>query len=558
MTAGGTTGVLVGLLDPLRPEWRRIVGIYGLSTAGLLSLTAIGALAALGVGRAVVHAEWPPPVWWVCLGILVVVRTVLTWREMDVSHALAYRVLARLRVALFDAYARSVPARRREHSGRAAAVAMTDTEKLEFFYAHTVAQIAASVTLFLVALGGVVLAMPPVAPVMLAGAIGVGLTAWACAGPARRIGAREQAEREDQSERLVDALGAVREVLGYGLQERVVRDAVEATRRSSRTSRRREMVTRTAAGVRELILTTVVFGVVAVALGAQGVDDRSQAALLPAIVVLASAGVAAIADAAQTVSQMHPLVASAERVGSALRRPAVVAAVSAPIPLPQGPLGLIFRDVSFTYDDRTPVLRDWSVGVAPGEHVALAGPSGSGKSTVIALAARLWDPVDGAVMIVDDAGGTHPLGRIADEDLRRAVAVVEQDAVLFRGSVRDNLLRGDGHRSDAALARALERVGAHEWITLDDELGEHGVRLSGGQRARLALARALCREPRILIVDEITASLDPESERVISQVLADFEGTLIAASHRRETLSRFARIVRVDRVRDRVRADPLP
>ncbi|WP_218682613.1 ATP-binding cassette domain-containing protein, partial [Microbacterium sp. BF1] len=97
------------------------------------------------------------------------------------------------------------------------------------------------------------------------------------------------------------------------------------------------------------------------------------------------------------------------------------------------------------------------------------------------------------------------------------------------------------------LRRALTRVGADGWITLDDDLGEHGVRLSGGQRARLALARALCREPRVLIVDEITASLDAESERIISDVLEDFDGTVIAASHRRETLGRFGRVVGVER-----------
>jgi len=139
-----------------------------------------------------------------------------------------------------------------------------------------------------------------------------------------------------------------------------------------------------------------------------------------------------------------------------------------------------------------------------------------------------------------------PLREVSEEDLRAAVAVVEQDARLFHGSVRENLLRGTGGRSDAELVGILDRVGARDWISLDDELGEHGVRLSGGQRARLALARALCREPRILIVDEITASLDPATERAISQVLAEVDATVIVASHRRETLERLERVLRVD------------
>lgn len=542
-----SAAILARLLPPLRSEWRRIVGSYLIATTSLCALAAIGVLTALGVGGAVVHGEWPPLVWWVALGALVVLRTFLTWREMDVSHALAYRVLARLRMALFDAYARSVPGRRREHSGRAASVAMTDIEKLEFFYAHTVAQIGAALTLFVGALICAFLVMPVAAVVMLGGAAAVALTAWAGAGPARRIGAREQREREEQSERLVDALGALREILAYGLQGRVVREAIEGTRRSAILNRRREAIAHLVDGMRELILTAVVIGVIAASLLLGGTVGGTKAALLPAVIALAVAGVAAVADAAHTVSELHPLIASADRVGAGLHRPPVVTPVDRPLPLPDGPVGVRFEQVSFSYDDRTEVLRGWSIDVDAGEHVGLAGPSGAGKSTVIALAARLWDPSAGTVALVDAAGIAYPLGRLRDDDLRRTVAVVEQDARLFHGTVRDNLLRGADTRTDDELRRALARVGAEGWITLDDELGEHGVRLSGGQRARLALARALCREPRVLIVDEITASLDAESERIISDVLEGFEGTVIAASHRRETLGRFGRVVGVER-----------
>lgn len=550
--------ILARLLPPLRPEWRRIIGSYLIATASLCALAAIGVLTALGVGGAVVHGTWPPAVWWVALGTLVLLRTFLTWREMDVSHALAYRVLARLRMALFDAYSRSVPGQRREHSGRAASVAMTDIEKLEFFYAHTVAQIGAALTLFLGAVVCAFVVMPVAALVMLAGAAAVALTAWAGAGPARRVGAREQQEREDQSERLVDALGAVREVLAYGLQGRVVREAVAGTRRSAALSHRREAIAHLVDGTRELILTAVVIGVIAASLilgdTVGGAVGGAQAALLPAVIALAVAGVAAVAEAAHTVSELHPLIASADRVGAGLHRPPVVAPVERPIALADGPVGVRFEKVSFSYDDRTDVLGGWSMDVDPGEHVGLAGPSGAGKSTVIALAARLWDLSAGTVALVDAAGVAYPLGRVRDDELRRVVAVVEQDARLFHGTVRENLVRGADPRTDEQLLEALTAVGADAWITLDDELGEHGARLSGGQRARLALARALCRAPRVLIVDEITASLDAESERIISDVLERFDGTVIAASHRRETLGRFGRVIGVERVG----AEPAP
>ncbi len=552
MTSPGTANAFARLFPPLRPEWRRILQSYGIGTVSVLALTAIAVLAAAGVGRAVVHREWPPVAWWVCLALLVALRTFLTWREMDVSHALAYRVLARLRVALFDAYARSVPARTREHSGRAASVVMTDIEKLEFFYAHTLAQMGSSLTLFLLTMIGAATIVPAAGLVLLIGGATVGLTALLGAALARRLGDREQRERAAQSEKLVDALGAMREILAYGLEQRIVSEAIDDTQRAARTSRRRALVADAVAGARDLVLTSVVAMVIllaiAVADGTAAARVSDVAALLPALIALAVAGVAAMGDAANTITELHPLAASARRVGTALARPAVVTESTDPVTLPNGPLGIRFRDVCFSYDERAPVLRGWSMEVAPGEHVGLAGASGAGKSTVIALAGRLWDPDDGTIELVDEAGRGFSLSTLSDQDLRWAVAVVEQDARLFHGTVRENLLRGAGHRDDAVLRAALERVGAEAWIGLDDRLGEQGVRLSGGQRARLALARALVREPRVLIVDEITASLDPAAERHISGVLANFEGTVLVASHRRETLGGFTRVIRLAEV----------
>lgn len=540
MTAPGTASVFARLLPSLRPEWRRIGAIVAISTMSTLALAAIAVLAALGVGQAVVHGAWPPAVWWAGLVALVLLRTVLTWREMDVSHALAYRVLARLRMALFDSFSRSVPGRRREHSGRAAAVTMTDIEKLEFFYAHTVAQIGASLTLFGIAVIGTAIVMPLASLVVVIGGALIASTALWGARPARRIGTVEQQEREEQSERLADAFGAMREILAYGLRERVVRDAVEGTRRAARIAARRALVTEAVGCARDLVVTAVVFGILLLAVFTGG-----DPAVLPAIIALGVAGVAAIGEASHTVTELHPLAASARRVDGALSRPAVVSEAAEPVPLPAGPLGLRFDEVSFSYDDATEALQGWSVHVAPTEHVGLAGASGAGKSTAIALAARLWDPSSGAVSLVDASGCTYPLTAVTDDDLRGAVAVVEQDPRLFHGTVRENLLRGAAHRDDTALRAALVLVGADDGIDLDDRIGEHGVRLSGGQRARLALARALVREPRVLLVDEVTASLDPETERRISGVLADFDGTVLIASHRRETLERLRRVIRL-------------
>ncbi|WP_053617476.1 ABC transporter ATP-binding protein [Nocardiopsis sp. NRRL B-16309] len=538
------------LLPVLRPQWRGMLWSYVLGTASALGLAALAVLTAWAVGHAVVERTPPGPLWWTLVLGLVLLRVVLTWREMDVSHALAYRVLARLRMALFDAYARSVPGRRREHSGRAATVAMEDIEKLEFFYAHTIAQLGAALTLFAASLATASVLLPEAALVMLVGAAVVATSALYWAGAARRLGEREQRERSDLSEHIVDALGALREVLAYGLVPRIVAETSAATARATALARRRELLSQLVTALRELILTAVVVGVIATSATAAGVltegaPVRLAPAELPALIALALAGIAAVVDATDTLTRLHPLVAGAERVAAGIRRPPVVSVPDAPRRLPAGPLGLRFREVSFSYEGRQPTLRSWSVDLAPGEHVGLVGPSGSGKSTVIALATRLWDPSAGTVELVRAEGESIPLADLDDAALRGAVALVDQDAVLFHGTVRDNLLRGCGPRSDDDLAALLERVEAASWIGLDDDLGEAGVRLSGGQRARLCLARALARRPRVLLVDEVTASLDPTTERLVSDVIAAFPGTVLIASHRAETLARLGRVVDV-------------
>ena len=123
--------------------------------------------------------------------------------------------------------------------------------------------------------------------------------------------------------------------------------------------------------------------------------------------------------------------------------------------------------------------------------------------------------------------------------------MVDQESVLFHGTLRDNLLRGCPPQSDSDLEAVLDHVGAGGWIGLDDDLGETGVRLSGGQRARICLARALVRRPRILLVDEVTASLDPATEQAVSDVIDAFPGTALIASHRPATLERCDRVVHV-------------
>jgi len=223
------------------------------------------------------------------------------------------------------------------------------------------------------------------------------------------------------------------------------------------------------------------------------------------------------------------------------------------VPLPPGKGALKLDGVSFAYPSRRgqPVLTDVHLDVAPGEVVALVGPSGAGKSTVLSLLHRFYDVDAGRVLFEGVDVRKLPLG-----DLRRALAMVAQEPVLFSGTIRDNISYGRDGASVAEIERAARDAHAHDFITgfpdgYDTVIGERGTKLSGGQKQRIALARALLADPRVLILDEATSNLDAESEAAVQAALARLmqDRTTIIVAHRLSTVRDADRIVVIEGAR---------
>jgi len=209
---------------------------------------------------------------------------------------------------------------------------------------------------------------------------------------------------------------------------------------------------------------------------------------------------------------------------------------------------VVFDDVHFRYQDGEEVLHDVDFHIAPGEVVALVGPSGAGKTSIARLLSRFYDPVHGRVLV-----DGHDLRGVQLASLRRHVAVVLQDTFLFNGTVRENLCYGKPDATDEELAAASTAAYAHEFIAqlpqgYDTEIGERGVKLSGGQKQRLALARAILADPRILILDEATSSVDAEAEYLIQQALDEvMKGrTALVIAHRLSTIRNADKIVALE------------
>jgi len=236
---------------------------------------------------------------------------------------------------------------------------------------------------------------------------------------------------------------------------------------------------------------------------------------------------------------------SAQRVAEILDHEPDIADAPDALELKRPAGEIVFENVSFGYGAGRPVFDGLSLRIAAGERVALVGPSGAGKSTLLNLLLRLYEPTAGRVLIdgID-------IRRFTRDSLRREIGIVLQDSILFGVSVRENIAYGRPDAPLDAIEAAARAARAHEFIVdlpegYDTEIGERGATLSGGQRQRLCLARALVKEPAILVMDEPTASIDAVSARLVNEAVARVHRnrTLIVISHEYSDMASYDRIL---------------
>jgi ATP-binding cassette subfamily B protein len=473
------------------------------------------------------------------------------------SYLLAWigeRVVADLRRAVFDrVLGLDVGFFETTRTGEVISRLTSDTTLLQVVVGSTLAQ--ALRTLLLVIGGVVMLALtsPHLTGLVLLGTPLVILPLWLIGHRVRRLSRASQDRIADVGAYVDEVLHAIRTVQAF------CHEAVDRTHYGERvesafaTSVRRARL----GALLSAIAVSVTFGAIGVVLWVGGREvlagnlsgGELSAFLFYAVLVASSVG-----GLSELVGDLLRGAGASERLMEILGTQAQIRPPDRPQRLPNPAQGRIeFRGLRFAYPAHpgVPVLHDLSLEISPGERVALVGPSGAGKTTLFQLLLRFYDPQQGDIRF----DGVE-LTKLDPAELRRRIAMVPQDPVIFGADAWENIRYGLDAAPDAAVRAAADAAHASEFLDRLPEgfntfLGERGVRLSGGQRQRIAIARALLRDPTLLLLDEATSALDAESERLVQLALGGLmQGrTSIVIAHRLATVRQVDRILVLDQGR---------
>ena len=556
---------LLALVVPHWP-WLALGGLLGVIAIG--SNVALMGLSAYLISKAAIAtsvAELALAVTGV--RVLAISRAGFRYLERYTTHRAMFRILTTIRAWFYAAVEPLAPARLvHVRSGDLMTRLVNDVDAMEEFYVRVlvppfVAAVVVTITSAIYGLFDALMGVLLLAFLLLTGVVLPLASRWLSREPARMVATL----RGDTGALIVDGL--------QGAADLVALDA-DAHHRQRLLTRAGEMdAARRSLGVIEGVsdalggLFAALAGLCILVLAIPLVNaGEVEGVFLAALPLAAIAAFEAVQPLSRSLQLLDTTRASARRLFELVDTPPpvtdpvssrrLVERDAATLPMATGPTppALDIRGLSFRYaPDEAWVLRDVDLHIGAGERVALVGPSGSGKSTLLALLLRFWDYEQGSLCV---AG--RELREMGQDDIRAGLAVVPQDVHLFDATIRDNLAVADGNASDAEMEAACRIAQLHETIVAlpagyDTVVGENGVRLSGGERRRLAIARAILKGAPIMVLDEATADLDASTQAALWSALNPWlDGrTVLVMAHEPPTGARVGRVVELRPDRDR-------
>jgi ATP-binding cassette, subfamily B, bacterial len=539
---------LLGLIPFLKPYWLRWIWTFiALAVAASTTLTLPVAFRHLiDSGFSSGHSEHLNRYFILLFGLSIVLAVATALRFYFVSW-LGERVTADIRSAIYAHVLRMSPQFFEiTKTGEVLSRLTTDTTLIQAVVGTSLSMGLRNVFLLV---GGMVMLI--VTSPQLAGYILISLVF--VIAPILIFGRKVRKLSRDSQDRIADASAVAGEVLNA---MPTVQSYTQEGRESLRFNQSVENAFKTALSrIRARSLLTVVaivlvFGAITFVLwlGAQAVlSGQMTGGQLSQFIIYAVFTGGSIGAITEVWGELQRAAGATERLMELLHMSSPVVETSQPKQLPAQGEGIVFDQVNFSYPSRPEslALKNFSLKIRHGEHVALVGPSGAGKTTLFQLLFRFYDPQSGAVRF----NGVD-LRDLTFKDAREPFSVVLQETVIFAGSVLENIRYGNTSATLEDVKQAAHMAAASEFIEAlpqgyDTFLGERGVRLSGGQRQRISIARAILSNPPILLLDEATSALDAESERQVQQALdnAAHNRTTLVIAHRLATVQAADRIV---------------
>jgi len=542
---GGTLRALLRLVPVPR---RRLAGAAVLGA--LTVVFGVGLMAT--AGYLISRAAERPEILSLMLAIVAVQffgigRPVLRYLERLASHDMTLRVLGGLRARFYERIEPLAPAELDCYrKGDLLSRMVADVDALQNLYLRGLEPPLVALLAGAVSVGAAAAFLPEAGLVLAAGLLAAGVAVPALAGVlGARAGRRQATTRGELSGELIEMLRGAPELVAFGGEAAAVERVRAADRTLVKLARRDALAAGLADGLGLVVTGLTVAGVLAVAISAHDHGDLNRV-LIAMLALLALAAFEAVTQLAAAARELSATLAAGRRVLELTDRTAAVRDPSDPIPAPEWPFAVALEGVTARYPrEQRPALYGLSLRLEPGERVALLGPSGAGKTTAANLLLRFLDPEHGRVTIA-----AHDVREYRQDDVRRAISVAGQESHLFSASIRDNVRLPRPDATDDEVADALRRARIWDWIGrlpdgLDTFVGEEGRELSGGQRQRIVLARALLAGAPVLVLDEPTAHLDPQtaSDLVDDVFSAAGDRTVLLITHRSEGLDLVDRVV---------------
>ena len=482
--------------------------------------------------------------------IFIIGKGLFAFLEMYECHLVSYGVIEKIRNLLYDSIAKTAPqSTGKKRSGSITSVFVEDVEATEVFYAHTAGSYIIAFVCTVLYLTALSFLSFKISAAVFAACILVAAVPYFFNPITKKIGEEIRDGLAEVNAEAVDTVQGLREILIFGKEKKYIEKVTADTLRLNKKEIRDGRFKGLHSLVINLITSAVLISTILLA-HSEVIAGSLKPEMVSVVIIFSLFAFVPIMSVSVTAGAMNISNGAAKRILDILEEEPAVKDRVPYIPQNKSSVkgNIEFKDVKFSYEKGTEVLHGVNFTVKAGESIALTGESGAGKSTIANLLMRFYEPDSGAIYI----DGKN-IKDIHQNSLRDIIAYVPQDVYLFNKTIKENISLACPDASDEEIKQAAKVAMADGFIKrleqgYDTNVGERGVQLSGGEKQRIAIARAVLKNSPILLMDEAVSNLDSESEALFRQALNNIRKnkTIITIAHRPSTIKEADRVIKIE------------